>query len=64
MSDTYRVFHLGLRKIEMGMMKGIYIQRGSIIEKFDKTLNSWVYFDAIHPDDAEKFVEKKNKTYE
>ena len=64
MSNIYRVFHLGLRKIEAGMMRGIYVQRGSIIEKFDKELGDWVYFDAIHPDDAEKFVEKKNKTYE
>jgi hypothetical protein len=61
----YRLIKRGHRKITEGVAKGMIMPCGWIIEKLELVDNSWtwVYVDTMHPDDAQAFIDKKERKY-
>ncbi len=56
----YRVTDMGYRRMESGMMRGLVVRRGSVIDELDSETGRWIYHACMHPDDAEPYTRMLN----
>jgi hypothetical protein len=54
---------MGYRRMESGMMKGLVVRRGSVIDELEESTGRWIYHSCMHPDDARVLCNKLNRIH-